>query len=47
MTSLQEDDLSLAQKIAMLPPEMREAAMEGLPPEQILTDWSFRPVILA
>lgn len=46
MTSLYEDNISLAEKIAMLPPELRDQALDGLSPDDLLHDWSFRQIIM-
>jgi phage terminase large subunit-like protein len=34
------DDLSLAQRLALLPPEQRQELMDGIDPEEFLNDWS-------
>ena len=34
------EDLSLAQRLAQLPPDQREAMMAGIDPEEFLHDWS-------
>jgi phage terminase large subunit-like protein len=41
MTVIDEGNLSLAQKIAMLPPDQRGQALDGLDPDDLLHDWQF------
>jgi len=40
MTTM-ESDLSIAQRIALLPPDQKKEMLDGLDPEELLHQWSF------